>query len=596
MAPQAAWEAYTGQPWPAQAGRGWLERLHPDDREAVETAWKQALGERGLFHASGRMWHAPSQSYRYFEARAVPVLEAQRGVREWVGAIADVHERKMAEETLRLSRDQLAAILGGVAEGVTVQDVTGRLIFANDVAAHVLGYPSAEALVAAPLQEIMSQFELLDEQGEEFPIARLPGRIALQGQPAPAALIRFRIRATGEEHWADVKARPIFDAQGRVQLAVNLFHDVTALKRSEETQRLLAEAGRILTNSLDERAMLQSLARQVIPFLADYCLIYLLRPPDDLRAVAYAHINPLKEGLLNDLALAYQPSNENPYSRVGQVLATGESRLFARLDDAAQALLPHGAQAAMRELNPQSAMIVPLHHRGRMMGLGVFVRAESRRMYTPDDLALAEELARRAALALDNARLYAETQQLNAELEQRVGERTEELEVALEELRTTNDELSREVAERRQAELKFRGLFESAPDAIVVVDARGRILLANGQTEALFGYTQAELLGQSVELLMPERFRDRHVLHRATFAAQPRLRQMGANLELMGRRKDGTEFAVEISLSPSQSPEGLLVFAAIRDVSERKRAEEYLRMSERRLSEAQQIAQLGSWH
>ncbi len=128
----------------------------------------------------------------------------------------------------------------------------------------------------------------------------------------------------------------------------------------------------------------------------------------------------------------------------------------------------------------------------------------------------------------------------------------------------------------------FERLFAASPDAIVVVDASGTITQANPQVESLFGYSCPELIGKRVEILIPERFRDTHPEHRNHFSKQPRMRPMGAGLELYGRRKDGTEFPVDIMLSPVDTPEGQVVLAVIRDVTDRKQTEAAMRLSEDR--------------
>lgn len=165
-----------------------------------------------------------------------------------------------------------------------------------------------------------------------------------------------------------------------------------------------------------------------------------------------------------------------------------------------------------------------------------------------------------------------------------------------------NADLSRRRAEAdaRQlsaalADRKFEALIESAPDGMVIVNEEGAIVLVNARTEALFGYERQELLGQSVDMLLPEALRPAHRAHRAAFARDPQKRSMGAKTDLRARRKDGTTFPVEVSLSPLQTEDGLLVSSTIRDVTDRRRAEDALRESNERFSFASRAAEVGYW-
>jgi PAS domain S-box-containing protein len=156
----------------------------------------------------------------------------------------EIAERRSAQEELRASRDQLEAVLRGVAEGITAQDPTGKVIYANDAAARLTGFSSAREVTTPSSDDLIAGYEILDEEGNPFPLDRLPGRRALAGEEGVEEVIRFRILATAEERWTIVKAMPIFGERGTVLMAVNILRDITENRRAKESLRRVTEAER----------------------------------------------------------------------------------------------------------------------------------------------------------------------------------------------------------------------------------------------------------------------------------------------------------------------------------------------------------------
>ena len=320
----------------------------------------------------------------------------------------DVTELRAAQLGERLVGDDLRAILEGVADSVTAQGPDGSLVYANEAAVRVLGFPSAEALLSAPLTKIMARWELLTPEGEPLPLETLPGRRALMGEEPEAVLVKFIDRETGEMRWSRIKAKPVSDADGSVRLAINVIEDVTELKQVEQSQRFLAEASRVLADSLEYESTLAAIAHLAVPGVADWCAVELGNDATgELDRVAVAHVDPAKVIWAQEIAERY-PADPRADRGVHHVLRTGEAQLWPDIPDAliVEAAKDEEHLRLIRELGMTSVMMVPMRVRDRVFGVISFVSAESGRRFTDADLRLAEDLALRAGTAVENARLY----------------------------------------------------------------------------------------------------------------------------------------------------------------------------------------------
>jgi len=310
---------------------------------------------------------------------------------------------------LEHAHDELEAILAGVADAVTVQGRDGRLTYVNDAAVRLLGeplgLPDRAALLAAPPEALVAGFDMLGEDGEPFPVEQLPARLALAGEEPEPVIVRYRVRATGDMRWSRVKARPLRARDGRVTHAINVIEDITDLKQAAETQRLLAEAGRVLAGSLDYEETLQRVAWLAVPDLADWCMVD-VAGEHGLERVAVAHADPARA----DLAAAMRGLAIDPGGTTGpaQVARTGRSELHPVVDEAhlraAAQSQPH--LELVLQLGVRSAASVPMTLRGQRLGVMTLSTTDSGRRLGPDRLAVLEELGRRAALAVDSARLH----------------------------------------------------------------------------------------------------------------------------------------------------------------------------------------------
>ncbi len=307
------------------------------------------------------------------------------------------------------SRADLEAILRQVADGITVQDVSGKLVYANDAAARFVGFGTAAEFMATPILEVLARFELFDEAGAPFPVERLPGRLALQGIETEQ-VIRYRDTRTGTERWSIVRATPVFDEHGAIRFAVNAFHDVTERLLAERDLVFVAEAGQRLSATLDYEETLTTLAALVVPKLASWAGFYIVEE-GEVRRMFGAHIDEAKRRLVEETARRHPFDVADRTKPIPKALHEGRSSLFERITDEALAAASNDQEhfEALKELGFTTAIVVPLETSGRVIGAMTLVRTEGAD-YTDTDLRVAEELGRRAAVAIENARNFERAQ------------------------------------------------------------------------------------------------------------------------------------------------------------------------------------------
>jgi PAS domain S-box-containing protein len=315
----------------------------------------------------------------------------------------------VAAEHDRLGQ-RLEATLANLAEAVLVRDSTGRIVFANPAAATLLGLGSVDDITLAVRGSLMARYDVFDEDGQVLSMGDLPATKAQRGEHPEPLLVRNVVRATGQQRWLLNKATPVFDRDGAVSLVVSVIEDVTEVKRAERAQRVLAEAGKELSSSLDYEQTLQRVAQLAVPRLADWCGVSMRGRGDELEQVAVAHVDPEKVALAREFWARY-PTRMSDEARTAKVIRSGRAALVPEITD--ELLDASGMSeerlAIVRDLQVRSVIIVPLAIAGQpAIGALTLVMAESGGVFDRDDLALAEELGRRAAAAVENARLYTE--------------------------------------------------------------------------------------------------------------------------------------------------------------------------------------------
>ena len=305
-------------------------------------------------------------------------------------------------ESIERRMDTVMSILD---EAIVIHGADGDIVFANPAAATMLGYERPEDVIASPTASLRDRYVLRDEGGNEVAAERLAGRPALSGESTEPQILRAIDRSTGRERWIRSKAQAIAGPAGEVLYAVTAIEDVTDVKRAEFANRLLARTGELVSHSSDYRATLERVPQLLVPEFADWCSVEIPGSEPLFERVAMAHRDPGVLPAIRELRERYPLRSDEP-SRIGDVVRTGEPSLIQASEEWLQSIAADPEHLELlRALEMGSVLAAPMSVGGTVLGALVFVNQRGSREFDAHDLAIATEVAGRAGLAIEAARL-----------------------------------------------------------------------------------------------------------------------------------------------------------------------------------------------
>lgn len=315
---------------------------------------------------------------------------------------------------LREAQQRMEAIVGSMADAVTIRDTTGRLIYANDAAMHMIGLSPTDDIAQRDARALYDEYAVTDEQGNPLDMSDLPSvRLLAGSDPEPLVLRYVPVERGGEEQWRLLKSTPLYDSRGQLEAAVTVIEDITANKRAERRSAFLSRVGEILASSLDYQETLGNVAWLAVPEIADWCAVDLFDERGERQQVVVAHSDPSKLELARALR-EREPTELDPNQGVGYVMRTGKPLLYREIPTAMieQAARDDEHLRLLRAVQLRSAVVVPLMGTTRVLGVMTLVNSESGRLFSDDDVDFAGQVAARASVAVENARLYSERSQI----------------------------------------------------------------------------------------------------------------------------------------------------------------------------------------
>jgi PAS domain S-box-containing protein len=314
----------------------------------------------------------------------------------------------LGEQILSGQGPEFADLLESLGESLTIRDPEGEVVYANRAALRSLGFETLEDLRRHGLAAVMADYVVHDEHGRGVSMDDIPSVRLLRGEPNPPPLLINSVnQQTGESRWELLKASPLRNAEGETIAAVTMIEDVTAVKTAQVHTSILAESGRLLSASLDYQQTLHNVAHAAIPRLVDWCMVELVDRERQREQIVIAHRDPAQRELAVRMR-ELEPAKLRPEQAVAQVLASGESVLFFDVTDEHLVRIAQSEEQLeiLRGLHVRSMIVVPMRVPSRTIGAMSFFTSESRRRLTDVDVELAEQLARRAAVAVENSRLH----------------------------------------------------------------------------------------------------------------------------------------------------------------------------------------------